>query len=95
MAFVARLVVKAGCEAEFEKAQGELTQISRSDEPGTITYDFLKHREAPRTYVVYSTFRDEAAFQEHMEAPSHDRLVPPILECLAEEMDLQFFDAVQ
>jgi hypothetical protein len=29
-----------------------------------------------------------------MQAPSHDRLVPPILAALSEDMDLQFFDYV-
>jgi hypothetical protein len=29
-----------------------------------------------------------------MDSPSHDDLVPTILEALAEEMDLQFYDLV-
>jgi quinol monooxygenase YgiN len=94
MAFIARLVVKAGKEKEFEDLQKKLHALTHEHEPGTLVYDFLKHREEPRTYVVYSTFKDEAAFQAHQESSFHDDLVPPILECLAEEMDLQFFDGV-
>lgn len=94
MAFIARLVVKAGKEKEFEDLQKKLYDLTHEHEPDTLVYDFLKHRDEPRTYVVYSTFKDEAAFETHQASAFHDDLVPPILECLAEEMDLQFFDGV-
>jgi len=94
-AFIARLVVKADKIGEFEALQKELSDITHDTEPGTLVYDFLKHREAPNTYVVYSRFKDDVAFQVHQDAPDHERLVPPILAVLAEEMDLQFFDLVE
>ena len=90
--FVARLVVRKGQEARFEQLQRELSEVSHATEPGTIVYDVIKHRTEPSTYVVYGRFEDEAAFQFHMKAPSHERLVPDILASLAQEMDLQFFD---
>ena len=94
MAFIARLVVREGREQEFEELQKKLSDLTHEHEPDTLTYDFIRHREEPRTYVVYSSFKDEAAFQTHQESSFHDDLVPPILDCLAEEMDLQFFDGV-
>ena len=90
--FIAKLVVKPGQEAEIERLQTELSQLTRQSEPDCLVYDFIRHRVEPQTYVVYARFRDEAAFQAHMKAPFHDRLVPPILASLAREMDLQFFD---
>ena len=90
--FIAKLVVKEGQEAEIERLQTELSQLTHNSEPDCLVYDFIRHRVEPRTYVVYARFRDEAAFQAHMKAPFHDRLVPPILASLAREMDLQFFD---
>jgi hypothetical protein len=39
---------------------------------------------------VVATFRDEAAFDHHMTIDFHDRLVPPILACLAQDMELSF-----
>jgi (4S)-4-hydroxy-5-phosphonooxypentane-2,3-dione isomerase len=90
--FIAKLVVKPGQEATLEKLQTELSQIAHAEEPDVLVYDFIKHRTEPRTYVVYARFRDEAAFDVHMKAPFHDRLVPPILASLARDMDLQFFD---
>jgi quinol monooxygenase YgiN len=91
-AFIARLVVRPDKAAEFEALQKELARITHASEPATLVYDFLKHRDEPSTYVVYARFRDEAAFRLHQEAPDHARLVPRILEALAEPMDLQFFE---
>ena len=94
MAFIAKLVVKPEKVAEFEKIQQQLSDITHDTEPDTLVYDFIKHREQANTYVVYSRFKDEAAFQTHQDSPSHEDLVPPILEALAEDMDLQFYDTV-
>jgi len=94
MAFIAKLVVKPEKVAELESIQKKLSAITHETEPDTLVYDFLKHREQANTYVVYSRFKDEAAFQTHMDSPSHDELVPPIIAALAEEMDLQFYDLV-
>jgi quinol monooxygenase YgiN len=90
--FIATLVVKPGQEKTIESLQTELSRLSHAEEPDLVVYDFIKHRTQPHTYVVYARFRSEAAFDVHMKAPSHDRLVPPILASLAKDMDLQFFD---
>jgi len=93
--FIATLVVKSEKLAEFEQLQKKLSDITHDTEPGTLVYDFIRHREQRDTYVVYARFRDDAAFQEHQEAPAHEELVPPILAALAEEMDLQFYELVE
>ncbi|HLW23855.1 MAG TPA: antibiotic biosynthesis monooxygenase family protein [Steroidobacteraceae bacterium] len=90
--FIATLVVRQGKEAEFERLQKELSELSHREEPDLAVYDVIKHREKPRTYVVYGRWKSEAAFQAHMSSPSHERLVPPILACLEGAMDLQMFD---
>ncbi len=92
--FIATLVVKEGKEKEFEQLQTELSLFTHENEPDTIVYDIIRHQDKPQTYIVYARFKDEEAFQYHQETDIHDKLVPPILECLAEEMDLQFFDWV-
>ncbi len=92
--FIAKLVIKPEKLAEFEEIQKKLSDITHDTEPDTLVYDFIKHREQANTYVVYSRFKDDAAFQTHQDSPSHDELVPPILEALAEDMDLQFYDVV-
>ncbi len=93
-AFIAKLIVKAGKEAEFERLQSELSRLTHAEEPDVLVYDVIKHRTEPSTYVVYARFRSDEAFQAHMKVDFHDRLVPPILACLSREMDLQFFDWV-
>ncbi len=90
--FIATLLVKPGMEGEFERLQRELSQLTHADEPDTLVYDVIRHRTRPSTYVVYGRFRDEKAFEVHQASPFHDRLVPPILATLAEQMDLQLFD---
>jgi quinol monooxygenase YgiN len=90
--FIATLKIKSGREAEFEKLQQELSRLTHESEPDALVYDVIKHREQPRTYVVYSRFRDNAAFELHMKSPIHERLVPPIIDCVDGDMDLQFYD---
>jgi len=90
--FIATLKVKAGRESEFELLQKELSELTHAGEPGTLVYDVIKSRGKPRTYVVYGRFKDEAAFQVHQASPSHERLVPPIMNCIEGEMDLQLLD---
>lgn len=90
--FIATLVIKAGKEAQFERLQKELSELTHAHEPGTLVYDILKSRTKERTYVVYGRFADEAAFQVHQASPFHDRLVPPIMECVEGGMDLHMLD---
>ncbi len=92
--FIATLVVKPGSESRFESLQRELSQLTHGSEPDTLVYDVIRHRTRPSTYVVYGRFKSEQAFQAHQASAFHERLVPPILACLAQEMDLQLFDWV-
>jgi quinol monooxygenase YgiN len=92
--FIATLIVAVGCEADFERLQTELSEISHRQEAGLLVYDVIRQQQKPRTYVVYARFKDQAAFDLHQQADYHQRLVPPILACLEGEMDLQFYDWV-
>ena len=92
--FIATLKVKPGHEADFEKLQAELSQLTHAQEPDTIVYDILRSRTQAEVYVVYARFKDEAAFQLHQSTSFHDRLVPPIMATLGGDMDLQFYDFI-
>jgi quinol monooxygenase YgiN len=95
--FFATLRVKPGREQQFEKLQRELASLTHESEPGTIVYDVVRLRDRTGQYAVYARFKDQAAFELHQATPFHDRLVPPILECLdggAAGMDLAFYDWV-
>jgi quinol monooxygenase YgiN len=86
--------VKPERAREFERLQKELSALSHEREPGLVVYDVIKHRTEPSTYIVYARFRTDEDFQTHMKIDFHARLVPDILACLSQEMDLQFFDWV-
>jgi quinol monooxygenase YgiN len=92
--FIATLVVKPGKEKDFEKLQRELSELTHASEPETFVYDIVRHRDKPQTYVVYARFKNEAAFEYHQKTAFHERLVPPILACVAGDMDLQFYEFV-
>ncbi|MEO0997099.1 MAG: putative quinol monooxygenase [Pseudomonadota bacterium] len=92
--FIATLKVKDDKKADFERLQTELSELTHANEPGTLVYDVVRHRDKDGVYVVYARFRDEAAFDHHQTTDFHDRLVPPIMECLGAEMELEFFDFV-
>lgn len=92
--FIATLRIKPGQEAEFERLQRELSELTHATEPDTKVYDIVRSREQPDTYVVYARFKHEAAFQLHQGTEFHDRLVPPILATVAGEMDLKFYDFI-
>jgi quinol monooxygenase YgiN len=95
--FFATLKVKPGKERDFERLQQELSKLTHESEPETIVYDVIRHADKPGIYAVYARFKDEAAFAYHQSTPFHDRLVPPILDCLdggAAGMDLAFYSFV-
>lgn len=92
--FIATLTVKEDKAAEFERLQTELSGLTHEQEPDCHVYDVIKHREKPNTYVVYARFTDEDAFNHHMQIDFHDRLVPPIIDCLDGEMQLEFYDHI-
>ena len=95
--FFAVLKVKPGKVQDFERLQQELSKLTHDTEPDTIVYDVVRHREKPGVYAVYARFKDAAAFEYHQKTPFHERLVPPIFECLdggADGMTLDFYDWV-
>lgn len=89
--FIATLNVASGKEVDFEHLQTELSEIAHASEPGLLVYDVIRHAEKSGVYVVYARFKDQQAFDFHQQADFHQRLVPPILDCVEGEMDLQFF----
>jgi quinol monooxygenase YgiN len=93
-AFIATMTVADGKVEAFERLVAELSEIAHRSEPDLIAYDVLRHAERPSTYVFYARFKDRDAFAFHQKADFHLRLVPPILDCIEGEMDLQFFDWV-
>lgn len=89
--FIAELRTKPEKRDELIRLQVELKQLTFAQEPDVVTYELFQSDEDPDLFQVVATFKDDAAFDHHMQIDFHDRLVPPILECLATEMKLDFY----
>ena len=93
--FIARLKVKPDKREEFIACQTELKRLVHAEEPDAWVYEVLQSDDDPDLFFCVATFRDEAAFDHHMHIDFHERLVPPIVACLAEDMDLTFYRSLQ
>ncbi len=51
-------------QASFGDARGSVR-----DEPGCFRFDINRDREIPGRFYLYEVYRDEEAFQAHLEAP--------------------------
>ncbi len=89
--FIAKLAVKPERIDEFVRLQTELKSLVHEQEPEAWVYELLQSDEDRTTFYCVATFKDQAAFDHHMGIDFHDRLVPPILDCLAQDMELSFY----
>lgn len=89
--FIAELRCKPGRADELIALQSELRALVFQEEPDALVYELFRSDDDPDLFQIVATFRDDAAFETHMQIDFHDRLVPPILDCLAEDMKLAFY----
>jgi quinol monooxygenase YgiN len=64
LTFIARLTIKAGHEAEFERIMRAAVPRVRQ-EPGNRTYIFHRATDNPRAFMFYEEFDDQAALDAH------------------------------
>lgn len=89
--FIATLRTRPEKRADLIALQVELKSLVHEHEPDVWVYELYQSEDDPDLFHCIATFKDEAAFDRHMHIDFHDRLVPPIIECLAEDMELKFF----
>ena len=89
--FIAELRSKPDRREELIRLQIELKGLVLRTEPDALVYELFQSDDDPDLFQVVATFRDDAAFDHHMQIDFHDRLVPPILDCLDGEMKLTFY----
>ncbi len=89
--FIARLRTRPEKREDLIALQTELKALVFAHEPDALVYELFQSETDPDLFECVATFRDEAAFDTHMTIDFHDRLVPPILECLAEDMTIAFY----
>ena len=74
-AFVVKFKVKAGKNAEFEKAFREMQKAVASREPGNVYYDLYRIDQDPQTYVILEHYRDQAAVAAHRTSEHGKKLI--------------------
>lgn len=89
--FIARLRTRPEKREDLIALQTELKALVFAQEPDALVYELFQSETDPDLFECVATFRDQAAFDAHMTIDFHDRLVPPILECLAEDMTIAFY----
>ncbi|MFZ5707446.1 MAG: putative quinol monooxygenase [Pseudomonadota bacterium] len=89
--FIAELRAKPGRGPDLIALQCELKGLVFQNEPDALVYELFQSEEDPDLFQVVATFRDETAFDHHMHIDFHDRLVPPILDCVEGEMKIAFY----
>lgn len=89
--FIAELRAKPGRRAVLVALQAELKGLVFEQEPDALVYELLQSDDDPDLFQIVATFRDDAAFDHHMQIDFHDRLVPPILDCVEGEMKIAFY----
>ena len=93
--FIATLRVKPEKRDEFIALQVELKQLVKEQEPDCWVYELMQSDDDENLFLCVTTFKDDAAFEHHMHIDFHDRLLPPILDCLAQDMELSFYRSHQ
>lgn len=64
LTFTAKLTVKAGQEAEFERVMRAAVPKVR-EEPGNHAYVFHRAAQDPRVFMFYEEYTDQAALDAH------------------------------
>ena len=64
LTFTAKLTVKVGQEAEFERIMRAAVPKVRQ-EPGNQAYIFHRAKDNPRLFMFYEEFDDQAAHEAH------------------------------
>lgn len=89
--FIAQLRTTPEKRGDMIALQSQLKQLVFEHEPDALVYELLQSESDLDLFQVVATFRNEAAYEKHMHIDFHDRLVPGILACVAEDMKLEFY----
>jgi quinol monooxygenase YgiN len=65
MTVIAKLKVRPGKEAEFERAAREMVAHVKAAEPGTLTYVLHRSAADPTVFAFYEAYASADAFTAH------------------------------
>lgn len=89
---LARIQVKPGAEAQFEKTARELYAVSHGSEKALRRYEYWRGHE-PGIYYCLLAFDDYLGFMAHQTSAHHEAAVPPLMETVA-DMKFEWIDPV-
>ena len=76
MTVIAKLKVRPGKEAEFERAAREMVAHVKAAEPGTLTYVLHRSAADPTVFAFYEVYAGDEPFAEV--APEDGRARPRV-----------------
>jgi quinol monooxygenase YgiN len=79
---VVKFRVKAGKNAEFEKAFREMQAGVRAHEPGNVYYDFFIDNTDPQLYVIVERYKDADAVAAHGKTDHAKKMLATIRELM-------------
>jgi|tagenome__1003787_1003787.scaffolds.fasta_scaffold18877776_1 autoinducer 2-degrading protein len=85
MAYTLAITLKCrpGAAETFRRVLGEITSESR-DETGNVAFVTHESLEEPDVFLVYESYRDEAAYQAHLATPAFARVEAELFPLVAE-----------
>lgn len=95
IAFISRMTVKEGREADFERLAAQLTEQVSANEPDTLVYRFFKLRDGPRRYAVLEAFPSEAAEEAHLDTEYFKAIAPELVDCLDGSYVREYLDPIE
>ena len=66
---IAPIQIKAGYKDQFIEAVVEDARSSTANEPGCLRFDVIQDANDANRIWLYEVYKDEAAFQAHLQAP--------------------------
>jgi quinol monooxygenase YgiN len=76
------LKIHPGREAEYDGLQKQLMKDVAEFEPGAEVFQVRRSAEDPLRYVIFISFKDDAAQQRYMDAEYHTTMSPKAFDCI-------------
>lgn len=89
--FIAQLRCEPDRRDDLIALQLEMKSLVHEREPDVLNYELLQSDLDQNLFMCIATFRDDASFEKHMTIDFHERLVPSIFACLAEDMKIEWY----
>ena len=87
-----RVKVREGQEQAFEALMEELVRNVHKHEPDPKVYEVRKVQDAPRSYVIFQSFADEAAYDRYANSDYHVAASPKGLAMLDGDPVSEYLD---